>query len=908
MSKLILSFITFMLFSTSVLAEQDFVRHLGKFEQTSLMFHKICFDKNGKFYADKVYVLKDRQIDCSGDLKLLQNSYAKLEKKLNKLENDCRPEMDENMKNISNITDVLKGQKVCPAKVEPEMTCASDLLCNVFSSVLAVPLTGADALLKVADKYYRPKGKNIYKSPVVADLKKCSRPGNSCLTNLFKGVWDSLFTSVKGMWTLVSGAAKLGANAVKGAYNYAVDSIGKLFSNVEDKTTEKMMAAQKLPNSSLQKFKEDPLLFVKNMVKSLYDSVIKGIKTNYGCEKWSGTPHVSKCLVPMSNWKCGNCNQKLNVVCGVVGFGAGEIVTAFFTGGAVAVGKTVALTSVKLGAKGVSKLSPMMSKFPKVTYQKSSTQLAKEAAIQGAKATYAKSLIAWEKFNGLKAVAEIKKASGKVASKVKGAGIVVGQNKSVQVISKASEYAAKPFTSYIGLMNQAFGRGYGKVDDALLRMTHKTSLVQASKVESTGAASTRAVEPARPIAPKVNSNERHLRMETGKHDKEALDEIMNLTKDKLDDPVKFHYVMDRLEEVKLLPIEKRSGIVIDISKNINNWNSKTPEVQLAQIRYEKLIRETQKQNSKLKKEKPNLSIDERHKEAQVIAFQKRSRSLELKHLCTATTPSIASGKAGALYSSANLSMTVGLTGITYAAANWEKEKNSDWAKRLGYEVFMAYLISKWGSKIATNQASTVAGKVASGYVMNFKISMIESAAYGAFFSNDKEAAKKSIEKIANSPHFEEDIKKLEEYVEKRSRIEDFVDATNDAYREVVSALMGRRIEDITPAELKNIKQDAFKDPATIERLMDLVGDQAYSEEMKGDTYGSKMADRLAFDTEWGLHAVPRGVIMGMITYQAVCRNIDNPLKALLAFGVIQGTNKAASSLIYFNLKADQINQ
>lgn len=909
MSKLILILINFLLFTSAAMADQDFVRRLGKLEQTSLMFHKICFDKNGKFYADKVYVLKDRQIDCSGDLNLLQKSYAKLEKRLTKLENDCRPEMDENLNNISNITEVLKGKKVCPAKVEPEMSCASDLLCNAFSSVLAVPLTGADALLKVADSYYRPRGKDIYKSPVVADLKKCSRPGNSCLTNLFKGIWDSLFTSVKGMWTLVSGAAKLGANAVKGAYNYTVDSIGKLFSNVEDKTTEKMMAAQKLPNSSLQKFKEDPLLFVKNMVKSLYNSVIKGIKTNYGCEKWSGAPHLSKCVSPMSNWECGTCNQKLNVICGVVGFGAGEIVTAFFTGGAVAVGKTVAMTSVKLGSKGVSKLSPMMNKFPKVTYQKSSTQLAKEAAIQAAKATYAKSLIAWQKFNAIKPVVDIKKASGKVASNIRSTGIVIGQNKSVQVISKASEYAAKPFTSYLGLMNQAFGRGYGKVDDTLLRMTHKTTGAQAGKSEVVGATSSRTTEPSRPVIPKVTSNERNLRLETGKPDKEALDEIIAMTKDKLDDPVKFHYVMDRLEELKSVTSEKRAGIILDISNSVKSWSAKSPQVQLAQIRYEKLLQETQKQLNKIKNKRPQISADDAAHEAQLLAYQQRSRALELKHACTAkTSGSPISGKAAALYTNANLSMSVGMVGVTYAAANWEKEKNADWAKRLGYEVFMAYLISKWGSKIATNQASTFGGKVASGYLLNFKISMIESTAYNAFFSNDKEAAKKRIEEIASSPHFEEDIKKLEEYVANRSRIEDFIDASTDAYREVASALMGKKVEDITEADLKNIKQDAFKDPATMDRLMDVVSDQMYSEKMKGNTYGSQFVDRVAFESQWAIHSVPRGVIMGMLTYQAVCRNIDNPMKALMAFGAIQGTNKAASGLIYYEMKSDQINQ
>jgi hypothetical protein len=221
---------------------------------------------------------------------------------------------------------------------------------------------------------------------------------------------------------------------------------------------------------------------------------------------------------------------------------------------------------------------------------------------------------------------------------------------------------------------------------------------------------------------------------------------------------------------------------------------------------------------------------------------------------------------------------------------------------------MAYLISKWGSKIATNQASTFGGKVASGYLLNFKISMIESTAYNAFFSNDKEAAKKRIEEIASSPHFEEDIKKLEEYVANRSRIEDFVDASIDAYREVASALMGKRVEDVTEAELKNIKQDAFKDPATMDRLMDVVSDQMYSEKMKGNTYGSQFVDRVAFESQWAIHSVPRGVIMGMLTYQAVCRNIDNPMKALMAFGAIQGTNKAASGLIYYEMKSDQINQ
>lgn len=886
----------------NVFAQANLESRINDFDRMSKMFHQICFDRSGNFLENGKFQVNGKFIDCGKDAKTLGDRLKELEREVEreKRADEVRcegTELDPNFKNISAINDALNGDKVCPAKTESSAQCVGQLACNAMASVVGVPLAAGNYATDKALEFYRARGINIRESSGMKSLRECgTRPDNSCISNLLRGVWDSLFTSIKGLWTIAKGAVSLAGSAVKSSYNYVVDSIGSAFSNVEDATSEKMMAASQLPDSALDKFKRDPLAFVKDMASALYESVANSVKEHYGCNKWSGLAYVSTCLEPMDNWECATCNQRLNVICGVTGFAAGEIVTAFFTGGTVAVGKTVGMTAVKGGAILAARVGNAIKHIPAMSYVARVAPKGISAAGRAAHLAHLKAITAWEKIGSLSHISGLKN----VAAKLQRGAIAVQSSAPVQVVTGAAALAAKPFTEYVGLMSRAFGAGYHRVDDVLSRGVAAT----APKVtEAT------AVARVTQATPELSSTQAQaLRLRSSTHEAEDLKRIIVESGDKLDDPVKLEYVLDELSGLKLLDPKQQETIIVKTIEQMKNWDPSSTRARIASLRLENLKRRASANAARIKAERPAMDAATIERRAYVEAYARRARVLELKKACNANGVNEASARAGALYGAANLSLTVGTTAGTYALANWNKVKDEEWAKRLGYEVFMSYLISKWGSKIATNQAATVGGKIMSGYGMNLKTNLIESTVYSTFFSHDKEKARARIDEIAKSPTFDEDVARLDDYIKNRSRVEEFADASGDAMRDVYQAITGRRVSEIRPEELQNLNPDALKDPVVIERLMDTVADQMYSQEVGGNTYGNRFLDRFIFDTEWGIHAVPRSIFVGMITYQAVCANIDNPAKALAAFGLIQGANKVGSSMIYYHNKSEQINQ
>ena len=890
------------LFSACVFAQTNLESRINDFDRMSKMFHEICFDKSGNFLQNEKFQVNGKLIDCARDAKTLDARFKELEREVEreKKADEVRcegTELDSNFKNISAINDALNGDKVCPAKTETTSQCVGQMACNAMASVIGVPLAAGNYATDKAFEFYRQRGINVVESPGLKSLRECgSRPDNSCISNLLRGVWDSLFTSIKGLWTIAKGAATLAGSAIKSGYNYVVDSIGSVFSDVEDATSEKMMAASQLPDSALDQFKRDPLAFVKDMASALYESIASSVKEHYGCNKWSGLAYASTCVEPMDNWECATCNQRLNVICGVTGFAAGEIVTAFFTGGTVAVGKTVGMTAVKGGAVLAARVGNMIKRIPPVAYVARVAPKGISAAGRAAHLAHLKALTAWEKVGNLRHITSLKA----VAEKVQRGTIAVSSSAPVKVVTESAALAAKPFTAYVGLMSRAFGAGYNRVDDALAR-----SVATVAPKAPQAAAAAKATE----VVPELTANQqRVLRLRNSTHEQEDLVKIIMATDDMLTDPVKLEYVLDKISSAKKLGDAKHQQIVLEVIEDVKRWDPTSVQARIAQIRVDQFNRRTAESISRIKAKNPNFNLKEAERIARTEAYARRARALELKKACTANGVNEVSVKAGTLYGAANLSLTVGATAVTYALANWNKVKDEEWAKRLGYEVFMSYLISKWGSKIATNQASTVTGKIVSGYGMNLKTNLIESTVYSTFFSHDKEKALARIEEISKSESFDEDVAKLDDYIKNRSRIEEFADASGDAMRDVYHAMTGKRVSEIRQEELQNLNPDALKDPIVIERLMDTVADQMYSEEVGGDTYGNRFLDRLVFDTKWGIHAVPRSIFVGMITYQAVCMNIDNPAKALGAFGIIQGANKVGSSLIYYHNKSEEINQ
>lgn len=277
-----------------------------------------------------------------------------------------------------------------------------------------------------------------------AALKECSGQSNSCLLNVLRGIFDSIWSSLNLVWDL----GKL-----------AVTKTGELFGFVkksEASTSERAMAAQQASPGFIDSITSDPVGTVKTMAKNLYESLEEAAMNHYGCEKWAGIPFTSKCLAPMSTWNCASCAQKSQVYCGIAGYAVGEIGTALITGGLLAGGKTIILSSIKIGAGPAKNVAQFMSK----TFPKASSVTAKAGAKIGsvAKTTLTlaerKAIDTWGRIANSKTVEAISKGAKAVSESI--VGKVVGTG-------------LKPISVYLGAMDSAFKLGFNSVEKLATR-------------------------------------------------------------------------------------------------------------------------------------------------------------------------------------------------------------------------------------------------------------------------------------------------------------------------------------------------------------------------------------------------------------------------------------------------------
>ncbi len=322
MQRLILTFFTLILVSAPALA--DIQRRITIFTQQSELFRQICFQADGTFLQDQIIFnergsIRDTGIDCNAQALALEQERLAIEAALQ--DDEC-PTCYETITDRG-LIDLLNGQSgvvaelTCPG-IGDANQCMGGLACNLMTSI--IPLAGAV--------------RNTFSDhPIFAS---CGSSGSNCFSSMGSAIWHNLWDTVVGLYDLAS----MGISWVG-------DQLGSLFAS-EDATSSRGIAATEVSESQLSQFLADPVRYLYNFGAQLMGMIAKSISSRYGCAEWTGVPHISECTRPMS-WECANCDEKLNMVCGVTGYVGATIVTSFFTGGATA----IAQVSAKLATSSV---------------------------------------------------------------------------------------------------------------------------------------------------------------------------------------------------------------------------------------------------------------------------------------------------------------------------------------------------------------------------------------------------------------------------------------------------------------------------------------------------------------------------------------------------------------------------
>lgn len=469
--------------------EKNLIDEIKTYEQLNINFHKICFDKSGEFRRDTIITSEDGNIDCNEQVVALREHFVQLNAKISSFEVDdvnCR---ENNAKSVNGVigklalanSDIVSEAASCKEKGESDSECMGAIACNAFTSFVPVGMVAGLAtkgILNIAKKLYSSQGKDITKSSAYEKLKECSSVETSCISQVMRGIFDSVFTTMEGLWTLLGwakdGVVWVGKKAwkkSKDGFYYMKDSIWSMFGEVEDKSSEKLMLMQQMEDNALDKFMADPFGSIAKFSKLMFDSIKQSARNHYGCEEWSGAPHISECLQPMSNWDCGTCRQKMNVWCGVAGFTGGELLTAFLTGGLVNVAKAGLMTSVKVGQVATKQIGSLISQFPKVDKVLSTAA----NALKTSASTLVKPIVV---LSNLTKDLWIKIATSDLTQKTLDLGSKVAENigTKAEKVKKTMPYKALaictkgtcyPLTEYLRLTGKAFMQGYSQTGKVL---------------------------------------------------------------------------------------------------------------------------------------------------------------------------------------------------------------------------------------------------------------------------------------------------------------------------------------------------------------------------------------------------------------------------------------------------------
>jgi hypothetical protein len=296
---ILLSFISLSAYAAGTLEQRMYY-----YSEQSKLLRTICFDPNGKFLANAIFVNHERgfrstAIDCNGQVLALEKERKEIEAEVQNGGPSCGAEIrDANLIALMSGMDDVSEQLECPG-VGSLSNCMEGLACNLATS--AVPLLG---VLQSA-----------------GELPRCGQGDGNCLFNLLKGAFFNVKDTACGLSSL---------------FGYSCDEEPKL--DPEAASSDAAIVASFQNEASVTSFRENPFLWMKQKTSVLLAQIGDQILQRFGCAEWENpsAPFGSQCKKTVS-FGCADCSTKANMVCGVVGYISGELAVSFFTGAAAGI-------------------------------------------------------------------------------------------------------------------------------------------------------------------------------------------------------------------------------------------------------------------------------------------------------------------------------------------------------------------------------------------------------------------------------------------------------------------------------------------------------------------------------------------------------------------------------------------
>lgn len=339
---------------------------INKLENLNAIYKQKCLPKNIKHTDIERYHLDNPlSEECWKIITEINHFEEELMAHQNRLEaklgcdgNNCRnispsSSINAQLQDLAKVDDNLSCNETKKKQIRAQ--CGSDTRCVLASSALGLGGPVAELLLPARAK---PKG--------------CNLGSDSCITQIATSFLKAVVNFFNGSWHLLKLAGKKIGKSMTQFWNWV--------SGAEDHSSTSQLAmakASKDPGVFKQLVNDFPGTMSK-LWTVLVASLNEWLKNSIFCQKWSGVPHFSQCLSPMTSFDCLSCKSMLTGLCSLTGTFLSEIVPAFITGGMS--------IAIKQGVSGAAKISRLYSVSKKSIQVIKSSRFGKAAVASSSKA------------------------------------------------------------------------------------------------------------------------------------------------------------------------------------------------------------------------------------------------------------------------------------------------------------------------------------------------------------------------------------------------------------------------------------------------------------------------------------------------------------------------------------------
>lgn len=237
---------------------------------------------------------------------------------------------------------------------------------------------------------------------------------------------------------------------------------------------------------------------------------------------------------------------------------------------------------------------------------------------------------------------------------------------------------------------------------------------------------------------------------------------------------------------------------------------------------------------------------------------------------------------------------LGLASTTgsYFYNNWDKEHDAKWFGNLGFDITTSFIFTFAYTKILGSNQSGFAGTSLKAYGTFAGLDYLSAEAYSQIFGVSQAEAEERMKKMLENPKAREELSRLKDMLES----EKFDDELTKNLETIMQKMEVQNLEEIVA------------DESNRERILEAISLDMYAQEA-GDYIrtGDKGLDRYIFHRSYDVIGTPKGIAVGYLIFNTLCRNSANPKVALAKALTIYLADRVTFDYIYYNLRRKAIN-